>query len=183
MLEGGGGAEGSDGAPLPRGAAADGAAAGAPPCGANIQCAAKDEKDEDDEPPLRQSELLKDDDDPWGQGDDLDGLDLHVRKNALGAASAAQWLLEWPFSLARWLTIPSADESWGPRKRRLAAATPACGALLLLWEVRARTTDEFYRDRASSLTHDKPPSLAARLWEARTHTQQTSRVPVETCPL
>ena len=49
--------------------------------------------------------------------------------------AAGLWLIEWPFSLARWLSIPSSDGEWDGRRRRLSAASLPGAALVLFLEV------------------------------------------------
>lgn len=43
-----------------------------------------------------------------------------------------QYVLELPFSVLRWLTIPATNHSWGPQRRLWACASPAPLALLAL---------------------------------------------------
>ncbi len=42
-----------------------------------------------------------------------------------------QWLIEWPFSVLRWLTIPEADGEWGTRQTLIAAVAFPCGIYLV----------------------------------------------------
>ena len=89
-----------------------------------------------------------------------------------GASSTAAWLMELPFALARWLSIPSSDGIWDRRRRLLSGFSLPGAAFVLLLEVanlRGDDADDAWQYTVGSmptwgLALLMPLPLSAILW-------------------